>query len=280
MEYIDLHVHTNASDGSLSPKELVDYAISKNLYAIAITDHDTIAGVEEAINYSNLINSTINKLKVIPGVELSAAYNGQDIHILGLNIDYNNQYFKDKLIEFRNLRNARNEKMLKLLRAAGFDFSDEMISNRFGNSVITRAHYAILMVERGYVKDKDTAFKKYLNKDCPCYVPRTMISVEDAVKLITTASGKPILAHPYLYKLSETELDELVCKLKNAGLLGIEAIYSTHSKEDQEKLILLAKKYNLNITGGSDFHGTAKPNLDLGTGYGNLKIPKEILEWI
>ena len=198
MEYIDLHVHTNASDGSLSPKELVDYAISKNLYAIAITDHDTIAGVEEAINYSNLINSTINKLKVIPGVELSAAYNGQDIHILGLNIDYNNQYFKDKLIEFRNLRNARNEKMLKLLRAAGFDFSDEMISNRFGNSVITRAHYAILMVERGYVKDKDTAFKKYLNKDCPCYVPRTMISVEDAVKLITTASGKPILAHPYL----------------------------------------------------------------------------------
>lgn len=323
MQYIDLHVHSTASDGSLTPSELVDYAIQKELCAFALTDHDTVDGIAEAMAYAQQLNAyatdnptatdynnnhnsnTANNNKnsihtdstnyydnndstshtntepvitVIPGIELSAEYNRQDIHILGLNIDYKNKQFLDEIEIFRNSRSNRNEKMILKLQEQGFDITPELVSGRFGDdTVITRAHYAILMVEGGYVKDKNEAFEKYLNPDCPCYVPRTKVSVTDAVRLILLANGKPVIAHPVLYHLSEDELDTLVALLKDAGLMGIEAIYSMNTEADEIRLRALAKKYDLFITGGSDFHGTAKPNLALGTGYGNLRIPKELL---
>lgn len=313
MQYIDLHVHSTASDGSLTPSELVDYAIQKELCAFALTDHDTVDGIAEAMAYAEQFNArvtdnpaaaNINKnsintsntnnydnnnnsgsyanpkhaITVIPGIELSAEYNRQDIHILGLNIDYKNKQFLDEIEIFRNSRSNRNEKMVLKLQEQGFDITPKLISQRFGDdTVITRAHYAILMVEGGYVKDKNEAFEKYLNPDCPCYVPRTKVSVTDAVRLILLANGKPVIAHPVLYHLSDEELDTLVALLKDAGLMGIEAIYSMNTEADEIRLKALAKKYDLFITGGSDFHGTAKPDLELGTGYGNLRIPKELL---
>ncbi|MBQ3666360.1 MAG: PHP domain-containing protein [Lachnospiraceae bacterium] len=292
MEYIDLHVHSTASDGSMTPSELVAYAMEKNLYAFALTDHDTVDGIEEASRAVNQANQTRakdertshdepdskNSLIFIPGIELSAEYKGQDIHILGLNIDYQNQEFLKKVEYYRNQRNQRNEKMALKLKEMGFDITQEQITNRFGaDTVITRAHYAILLKENGYVQDYDEAFTKYLNPGCPCYIPRTKIDVCDAVKLILLANGKPVLAHPVLYKLSEKELDALVQLLKSTGLLGIEAIYSKNKGNDEIRMRELAKKYGLFITGGSDFHGTAKPGLDLGCGYGDLKIPKDIL---
>lgn len=281
MRYIDLHVHSTASDGSVKPSELVNYATAINLSAFALTDHDTVDGIDEALNEAIRINHFAGQevISVIPGIELSAEYNGRDIHILGLNLDYKNRDFLDRIEAFRKTREERNEKMILLLQEHGFNITPELIRKRFGEkTVITRAHYAILMIEGGYVKDKDVAFSKYLNPGCPCYVPRTKVSVSDAVKLILLAGGKPVLAHPLLYKLSDNELDDLVKLLKHDGLLGIEAIYSANKWNDEAKMKQLAAKYDLFITGGSDFHGTAKPNLKLGTGYGNLHVPEELLK--
>lgn len=276
MNYIDLHVHSTASDGSYTPSELVRYAIKKGLIAFALTDHDTTAGIDEALNEAELIND-FSPIKVIPGIELSAEYKGKDIHILGLNIDYRNKEFQEKIEYFRNIRAERNVKMIELLNKQGFKITEEQLKERFKDAVITRAHFAIMLVECGYVKDKDIAFKKYLNPGCPCYVPRTRINVIDAISLIHLANGKAVLAHPLLYHFSETELDSLVALLKENGLQGLEAIYSSNKWNDESRMKQLAKKYDLFITGGSDFHGLAKPTLDLGIGYGDLKVPEKLL---
>lgn len=276
MDYIDLHVHSTASDGSYTPSELVRYAIKKGLIAFALTDHDTTAGIDEALNEAELIND-FSPIKVIPGIELSAEYKGKDIHILGLNIDYRNKEFQEKIEYFRNIRAARNVKMIELLNKQGFKITEEQLKERFKDAVITRAHFAIMLVECGYVKDKDIAFKKYLNPGCPCYVPRTRINVIDAISLIHLANGKAVLAHPLLYHFSETELDSLVALLKENGLQGLEAIYSSNKWNDESRMKQLAQKYDLFITGGSDFHGLAKPTLDLGVGYGDLKVPEKLL---
>lgn len=276
MNYIDLHVHSTASDGSYTPSELVRYAIKKGLIAFALTDHDTTAGIDEALNEAELIND-FSPIKVIPGIELSAEYKGKDIHILGLNIDYRNKEFQERIEYFRNIRAERNVKMIELLNKQGFKITEEQLKERFKDAVITRAHFAIMLVECGYVKDKDIAFKKYLNPGCPCYVPRTRINVIDAISLIHLANGKAVLAHPLLYHFSETELDSLVALLKENGLQGLEAIYSSNKWNDESRMKQLAKKYDLFITGGSDFHGLAKPTLDLGIGYGDLKVPEKLL---
>lgn len=276
MNYIDLHVHSTASDGSYTPSELVRYAIKKGLIAFALTDHDTTAGIDEALNEAELIND-FSPIKVIPGIELSAEYKGKDIHILGLNIDYRNKEFQERIEYFRNIRAERNVKMIELLNKQGFKITEKQLKERFKDAVITRAHFAIMLVECGYVKDKDIAFKKYLNPGCPCYVPRTRINVIDAISLIHLANGKAVLAHPLLYHFSETELDSLVALLKENGLQGIEAIYSSNKWNDESRMKQLAKKYDLFITGGSDFHGLAKPTLDLGIGYGDLKVPEKLL---
>ncbi len=279
MKYIDLHVHSTASDGSMTPSELVSYALQKNLCAFALTDHDTVAGIEEALHAAEQFSTEDKPLQIIPGIEISAEYNGQDIHILGYNIDYREQGFLDEVNYYRNLRNERNSRMLLKLRETGFDITSDMMVKRFGaDTVITRAHYAIFLKEAGYVKDNEEAFNKYLNPGCPCYIPRTRIHVTDAVRLILSAKGKPVLAHPVLYQLTDTQLDGLVSLLKEAGLMGIEAIYSKNKEDAEQRMRALARKYNLFITGGSDFHGTAKPNLELGTGYGNLAIPYSLLE--
>lgn len=280
MKYIDLHVHSTVSDGSYTPSELVNYAIKKNLSAFALTDHDTTAGIDEAMAEASRINSLSQNeiIRVIPGIELSAEYNDRDIHILGLNIDYKNEEFNRQVEIYRKSREDRNNKMTALLQKNGFNITPEMLKHHFGDAVITRAHYAILMAEGGYVSDKNEAFNKYLNPGCPCYIPRTKITVTDAVRLIILANGKPVLAHPLLYHLSNKELDSLVCLLKDNGLQGIEAIYSSNKGNDEDDMKNLAKKYNLFITGGSDFHGLTKPGLDLGVGYGDMKISEKLLE--
>lgn len=282
MKYIDLHVHSTASDGSYTPSELVQYAIHKNLSAFALTDHDTTAGIDEALTEARRLNTEAGRqlISVIPGIELSAEHNGKDIHILGLNIDYQDKTFNSQVEVYRKSREERNNKMIGLLQKNGFPFTAEMVYERFGDAVITRAHYAILMVEGGYVADKNEAFEKYLNPGCPCYIPRTKVTVIDAVKMIMAANGKPVLAHPLLYKLRDTDLDALVSLLKSNGLQGIEAIYSSNHGTDEADMKALAKKYDLFITGGTDFHGLAKPVLDLGVGYGDMKIPEELLSYL
>ncbi len=272
MNIVDLHVHSNKSDGSLTPCELVDYAIKKKISAFALTDHDTVDGIKESIEYA------VDKpIQVIPGIELSSEYEGKDIHIVGLMIDYKSNVLKENLKQFVQSRENRNEKMCNLLTSHGIPITYHELQAKFKESVITRAHYARYMLDNGYIKSLPEAFEKYIGDYAPCYVPREKIAPTDAISLILRASGIPILAHPLLYHMSDERLQRLIAHLKEAGLVGLEAIYTTHSPADTRKMKALAKQNNLDISGGSDFHGAAKPRIDLATGYGNLVVPEEIL---
>lgn len=270
---IDLHTHSLFSDGSYTPEELISYAKKKNLYGLALTDHDTTDGLEAAIE-----NGKGQGVYVIPGIELSSDYNGKDIHILGYFIDYKNLNLEEKLRLFQELRRKRNIKMVSLLREGGYDISLENLYEIYGKeSVLTRMHLAKALFDKGYVKDIPTAFATILAKDSPYYVPREGISPEKAVSLIRESSGTAVLAHPTLYKLSDEKLRELLSALKALGLSGIETYYSTYTEEQTEYIKAIAEEFDLFPTGGSDFHGSSKPHIDLGIGKGNLKIPATLL---
>ncbi|MBO5338032.1 MAG: Cof-type HAD-IIB family hydrolase [Lachnospiraceae bacterium] len=270
---IDLHVHSNRSDGTYSPKELVDYAIKKGLTAFALTDHDTVEGLEEALAYAkNLPNAP----EVIPGIEFSTEYEGRDIHIVGLAIDYKTPEFAAHLQHFVDSRITRNQKMCALLQEAGIDITYEKLLEEFPDAVITRAHYARYLFNHGYIKSMPEAFERYVGDHCPYFVPREKVTPVQAVELILKAGGIPILAHPVLYRMSDSRLEKLVAELKEAGLIGIEAVYSTYNAGEEKQMRALASKYHLLISGGSDFHGSNKPDIDLGVGRGKLFIHEEI----
>lgn len=272
MKQVDLHVHSNKSDGSFTPKELVDYALSKGLCAFALTDHDTTDGLDEAISYA-----MDKPIEVVPGIEFSTEYEGRDIHVLGLYIRYKDPVFKERIQNFVDSRIKRNEKMCKNLQEAGIDISYEKLLKTYPDAVITRAHYAAYLTDNGYVSSRADAFAQYVGDHCKYFVPREKVTPSQAVELILQAKGVPILAHPPLYHMGKDKLDTLVSTLKNAGLAGIEAIYSTYNNQDTRDMMELAKKYDLLLSGGSDFHGANKPGLDMADGYGRLFVPEEIL---
>lgn len=315
---IDLHVHSTCSDGTFTPEELVDYAIQKGLTAFALTDHDTVNGLERAIRYAEELrqaqaaspvgfsrnnaddrfpvsfsrNDAAARLpvssqsgaaalqvpEVIPGIELSTEYQGKDIHMVGLFIDYRQPEFAHYLEDFIRSREHRNEKMCALLREHGVDITYEALLSEFPGAVITRAHFARYLLSHGYIQSMKEAFDRYVGDHCPCFVPREKVTPAQAVELILGASGVPVLAHPILYHMSDDRLDTLVAELKKIGLVGIEAIYSTYNTAEERQIRGLASKYDLKISGGSDFHGANKPKIDLGTGWGKLYVPDEVLE--
>lgn len=278
MKYIDLHVHSNASDGTLTPSELVEKAITQGLSAFALTDHDTVHGIEEAVSAAKEAPKKEIEIEIIPGIELSLAYKGRDIHMLGLFVEYKNESFCKTLQYIKEEREDRNNKMAGNLAKAGIDISMEQLKQDDKNAIITRAHFAKYLVKTGVVKSNQEAFQKYLSDDGPYYVPRQYLSPKNGIELIKSAGGIPILAHPLLYKLSNAELDKLIGTLKNHGLVGIETIYSANTGFDEGYIKKFAHKYELLITGGSDYHGANKPLIELGVGKGNLKIPYSILE--
>ncbi len=275
MNIVDLHTHSNKSDGSLSPSELVSYAAQKGLSAIALTDHDTTDGIDEA-----MIAAEKEGIELIPGIEFSTEYAGRDVHIVGLYIDYNSGYFKRRLTNFVNGRIIRNEEMCRRLTEHGMPVSYEDLLMEFPGCVITRSHFAGYLLNHGYVKSRKEAFDRYIGDRGPCFVPRKKITPMRAVEIILKAGGFPVLAHPVLYGMGAEKLERLVAQLKEMGLQGIEAVYSTYTASDEREMRRLADKYDLCVSGGSDFHGKAKPGLDLATGYGKLFIPEEILDGI
>lgn len=285
---IDLHVHSTKSDGSLTPTELVKAAASLPLTTFALTDHDTMGGVDEAISAAKEATDRGTPVTVIPGVEISADYlipysnnssEGihKEIHIVGLYVNQNHPDFHEYTDNFHKVRDRRNIKMCEALSLDGYDISmDELISH-FPDSVITRGHVARLMLEKKYVHSVKEAFERFIGDNCKYYIPREKISAENAISLIKKAGGIPVLAHPILYHLGSEQLDILVHFLKDAGIEAIEAKYCTYSSSDERKIKELAKKYELEISGGSDFHGEAKPGLMLGKGYGKLYIDDSVL---
>lgn len=258
----------------MTPAALTAYAAKKGLRAFALTDHDTVDGLSEALEAAK----DYPDLEVIPGIELSTEYKGRDIHIVGLYIRYEDPVFRKHLADFRASRILRNEKMCKNLADAGIDISFDKLQAEFAGSVITRTHYARYLLSHGYVGSLKEAFDRYVGDHTKYFVPREKVTPSQAVTLILNAGGIPVLAHPVLYHMSDAALDELVAQLKEAGLVGMECIYSSYSASEERDMKRLANKYDLAYSGGSDFHGSAKPGLDLATGYGSLFVPETILD--
>ena len=278
MKYIDLHVHSTASDGTLTPAEVVDHAVEVGLSAFALTDHDTLRGVAEAKKRAAWHKAQGHPIEVYPGVEISAAYKTRDIHILGLLVDETNEILERALASFLENRNNRNNNMLKKFAEHGIELSMDDLLEDAPDSVITRAHFARALIKKGIVASFQEAFEKYVGDDGPCYVAREYMAPEQAISVIKKAGGVPVLAHPLLYNLPHDELYALVERLKHAGLKGIEVYYSNNRGQDEANVKALANHFGLVCTGGSDFHGAAKPTIELGSGKGNLKIPYSVLE--
>lgn len=276
MRFIDLHTHTTASDGTYTPSALVDYAISKELAAIAITDHDTIDGIAPAKRHLG----DSKALEIISGIEFStnAPHLKSDIHILGLYIDENNAEFIHSLDTIVQSRNDRNRKMIDKLCEIGLSITMEDVIRNSTNGIITRAHFGKTLLQKGYIKNLNEAFTKYIGTGCVAFVPRHKLTPEKAIKIIRDCGGVAVLAHPTLYHLNLRELDSLIEELVHARLQGIEGLYSLYNKSEVSYLQDFATQYNLFITGGSDFHGANKAGIDLGVGRGQLKVPYELLE--
>lgn len=278
MGYIDLHVHSNKSDGTLSPALLAAHAAERGLKAIALTDHDCVAGIKEANAAAKKLLVGGAPLRIVPGVEISADYKNRDIHILGLFIDTENSELLTALDNALAARDKRNEKMVKNLQDAGLDITMDDLLFGTSDTVITRAHFARHLLAKGYVKTTEEAFLKYLDIDTPYYVRREYMLPDTAIRLIRSAGGIPVLAHPLLYHLDSDGVRALVKKLKGEGLMGIETIYSKNTGTDEAFVRKLAAQFNLLMTGGSDFHGANKPDIEIGVGRGNLRIPEKMLE--
>lgn len=245
MTSFDLHAHTTASDGQLTPTELVNLAQQIGLRVIGVTDHDTTGGVEEAQQAAG------SALEVIPGVELSAEDEAGDVHTLGYFIDIHIASFQEKLERFRAGRYYRGQEIVKKLAALGMPLEWARIEAIANGGAIGRPHIARAMVEAHYVSSIQEAFDRYIDNDGPAYVPRTRLSPEEAIALIHEAGGAAVLAHPGLLDDYEAMIERLV----PAGLDGVEVVYPRHSTEVEVRTRLLADRYGLVMTGGSDFHG-------------------------
>ncbi|MHB8065936.1 MAG: PHP domain-containing protein [Ruminiclostridium sp.] len=270
---IDLHTHSIASDGSMSSTQLVRYAKEKGLAAIALTDHDTVDGVKEALEEGERIG-----LEVIPGIEISVDYK-PEMHILGFFLN-RNEYtnIRKELGLIKQGREERNKKIISKLNELGVNITDQEVKNVVSGDITGRPHIARVLMSKGYAKTMDEAFDKYLSKGGLAYFRRFELKPVDGIKAIRNAGGIPVIAHPVFLRKSYDDMDKLLKELKEYGLAGIEAIYSENSKEDTGNLLRLAIKHQLLVTGGSDFHGTYKNGIELGSGRGNLKVPYELLE--
>lgn len=273
MHTIDLHVHSNASDGSLTPDEVVTLARDAGLRYFALTDHDTVDGVENALKKAE----EYPEIDVIPGIELSCYYKKREIHIIGLFVDYTDDTFLKELQKMKQAREDRNKKMVQLFVDAGIPLTIEALKHGNPNSVITRAHFARVLVELGICTTKNEAFQKYLGIGCPFYLAKPKITPEHVMKLIQDAGGIAILAHPYSYQLTKIEVEQLLDYLISLGLAGMECYYSTYDQGQQQELRSIASAKGLLVSGGSDFHGAVKPDISIGTGRGNLCIPEKLL---
>jgi hypothetical protein len=271
-KWVDLHVHTSASDGSFSPAQVVKLARAAGLAALGITDHDTVDGNAEAY-----AAGLLDGVEVVPGVELSCDFTPTNVHILGLFIDPANGPLAETLAEVRGFRDRRNPKILERLAALGMPVTPEEVAARAGGGTVGRPHIAAAMVVRGYVKDVAEAFEKYLARGRPAYVPRRRLAAEEGIALIHGAGGLAFLAHPGLLALAPRVVEAMIFKLARAGLDGIEVYYADHLPTDAAFLRRVAEEYELLMTGGTDFHGEAKPGIELGVGRGDLRVPYDVI---
>ena len=273
MGFVDLHVHSNASDGTFSPSQVVELAKNAGLDAFALTDHDTTAGVPEALEKGRDLN-----IEVIPGIEVSSSFDGTEIHILGLFVNSDDPVLAAMLENMRISRDRRNEKMLENLAADGISFTKEEICGDNPDTIITRAHIAHALVAKGICSGMDQAFKRYLQyggRYCP---QKEHLSPEEVVKTLISNGAFVALAHPFPYKFGDKKTEELIAHMADLGMKGLEVYHSSNNKLESMKLQEMAVRHHLLPTGGSDFHGGNKPDISIGTGRGGLRVSSLLLE--
>ena len=246
MEYADLHIHTDASDGLLSPSEVVDWAFKKRLRAIGITDHDTVSGIDIAIKS----NSAPDKLEIVPGIELNTELDGKEIHMLGYYIDYNNPWFLDILKRMQKSRYSRAVTMIDKLNHLGVNINLKQVEEISKGSSIGRPHIARAMVDKEYVDSMACAFERYIGIGGPAYVERFKLTTEDAINMIKEVGGIPVLAHPGLIADRKA-----IVKVLNLGVKGIEVYHPKHDPDMVNYLFYMVKERKLLMTGGTDCHG-------------------------
>jgi len=260
----DLHLHTIFSDGTYTPEELIAGAGKKHLSAIAVVDHDTVSAVAPTIEAAKE-----SDIEVLPGIELSAEYNNQEIHILGYLIDYKKNDLLEKLESLKINRIERVKKIVAKLNTLGLKLDEQAVFGLSGVGTVGRLHIARAMVKEKLVSSLSEAFQKYIGDNCPAYVLGFRFNPKEAIKFIKDSGGVPVLAHPY-----SLHNDELVLEFIKLGIMGLEVYYPEHSQGMVNFYADLAKNNNLLLTGGSDCHGKAKPSVRIGS----IKIPYELVE--
>ena len=274
MKLIDLHVHSSASDGSYPPAEVVRFAKEGGLTAMALTDHDTVDGLPEAVAAGETLG-----VEVIPGVEISAQFPGGTMHILGLAIDYTNGHLDERLAVLQRARTERNPQIVAKLNALGIPITMARVEEISGGGQVGRPHIARALMEAGYVQDLQEAFDRYLGWRKPAYVSKFRFPPEQALAMIKEAKGIPVLAHPFtLNQGSAYALKNVIIELKGLGLAGLEVFYSDHTPEQIALYLKLARELNLLITGGSDYHGLNKPEITLGSMPSQDKLTYNLVE--
>ena len=261
---IDLHLHTNFSDGTSTPEEVVNEAKKNGFSIISICDHDCIDGIEPAAEAGRT-----HGIRVIPGVEITAEKDDLEIHILGYFIDYKDAELKKRLATIRKIRERRIFDMIDKLKDFNINVSAEEVFKLSKEGSVGRPHLARILVKEGFVKNESEAFDKYLGDKAPCYVRRFNFSPEEAIDIIIQAKGIPVYAHPKVMGR-----DDFIGEFAKAGLRGLEVYHSDHSASVRDRYRKLAEEHNLLITGGSDYHGTVKKDVFIG----KVNIPYELVE--
>lgn len=269
-ECIDLHLHSNASDGSMSPTDLVKAATALNITTLALTDHDTTAGLVEAS-----LEAVRSHVEFIPGCELGAQTEYGQVDVLGFWVPSDNKAFEARLLELRTARNRRNLQILAKLAEMGMPIALEELEAMTA-STIGRPHIALMMLRKGYITHAREAFEKYIGAKGPAYVRHEPFSPQEAVELLSKTGATPVLAHPMLVRAPFAWLEKLIKDLIPHGLAGLEAYHSEFDHDAIRKTLDLASKYNLVLSGGSDYHGEIKPSIKIGSGKGNLHVPENI----
>ncbi len=267
--YCDLHMHSTHSDGTDAPRRLVEIAAEQGLGIIAVTDHDTTTAVEEAQAAGRELG-----VRVLSGVEISVEHHGRTVHLLGYCFDSGAGRLESALAALLEGRNKRNRLIIKKLNDLGVPVTYEEVEREAGGKVVGRPHFAAALLKSGAVQSLQEAFDQYLATGGRAFVDRLAFSLKDAVGMVREAGGVAVLAHPKQVRLGPDEnLETLVKNLAETGLGGIECYYNNHTPEETATFLKYAEKYGLTATGGSDYHGANKPDISLGTGRGDLRVP-------
>ena len=276
---IDLHIHSTASDGTLSPAEILKLAETLQIGAIAITDHDTLKGSCELLEFAG-----VSSVQVISGIEISTSpppsYTvGGSFHVLGYGIRVDDPVLNLNLEELQHARENRNPFIIERLNAMGLNISLDEVVQASGEAQIGRPHIAQVLVNKGMVGSIDEAFDRYLGFNKPAYIEKFKLACHQAIEMISNAGGVSVLAHPYLLGIPDASImKSLIAVLKEMGLQGIEVYYPDHSPENIALYLELARDFDLVVTGGTDFHGAIKPDVQLGYGKGDFFVPYSVYE--